>query len=735
MERLAALEPWLKRAIPVLIIIFLAVVFASRAIALMNARDVTAQTAHMQLDMLAQTESFAFQDASRNGFEPATEAEYEDILMRNLPSGALMNGRQFLIADEAGVIFVQRGGDADYRGKHAGTLIGGDIALTMFGAGAGVRSVVIDDQAYLASAASIPSATVYVLQSEAAIFEEWRQRVSMNVTLYTATSAVLLMLLYAYFAQVARAREADTVYWETQLRVDTALTRGACGLWDWDLARGRIYWSRSMFELLGFSPVEGVLSFGEINNLLHPDDADLFDIAERVASHEISGLDQLLRMRKADGSYARLRIRTQVVERAGRGNHLIGIAVDVSEQHRLSEQSEQASANLQAAIESTSESFALWDAEDRLVLCNKKFFEYSGLQPDGVAIGDKRADVLKQMRPALVERRIPNSELGVNGKTFERQVADGRWLQINERSTSVGGTISVGTDITQLKLQEEKLTDNERQLMASVERLSELQTAEQQKAEALGELNLKFLQAKERAEAANSAKTQFLANVSHELRTPLNAIIGFSEMMQARMFGPLGSERYEEYIEDIHQSGTFLLNVINDILDMSKIESGKIVLERDTIDLKPLIDETLQMVCVQAGDKNIKMLADISDGMSIVADRRAMKQIVLNLLSNAVKFTPNGGQVRIRTKCVSGSIQITIEDNGCGMSKAALRRIGRPFEQAQNQFSKDHTGTGLGLAISRSLAELHNGSLKVRSREGEGTIVAVRIPKGCAQAV
>ena len=264
--------------------------------------------------------------------------------------------------------------------------------------------------------------------------------------------------------------------------------------------------------------------------------------------------------------------------------------------------------------------------------------------------------------------------------------------------------------------------------MATIHDLSLMRKTDEERTRELEDLNRKYQVEKDRAEAANRAKSEFLANMSHELRTPLNAVIGFSEVMQSGLFGPLGSDRYEEYARDIHQSGNYLLNVINDILDMSKIEAGRFTLDRESFDLCPMIKETVSMVSLQAKAKNITMETRISDSLTVFADRRAMKQITLNLLSNAVKFTGEGGRVMVRARNMSGAVTLTIEDNGCGIPHAALRKLGRPFEQVQNQFSKNHNGSGLGLAISRSLAELHGGALKIRSREGRGTIVSVRIP-------
>ena len=288
--------------------------------------------------------------------------------------------------------------------------------------------------------------------------------------------------------------------------------------------------------------------------------------------------------------------------------------------------------------------------------------------------------------------------------------------------------MSVGSDITQIKQHQEKLVDSERRLMATIHDLSLARRSEQERSGELVELNRKYMRETERAEAANRAKSEFLANMSHELRTPLNAIIGFSEVMELKLFGPLGSDRYEEYARDIQSSGAYLLGVINDILDMSKIEAGQFSVDREEIDLCPLIRETVRVISLQAAEKKISVETRIADSMRVFADRRAIKQIAINLLSNAVKFTGEGGHISVRARNVAGALMLTIEDNGCGIPKGALGKLGRPFEQVQNQFSKSHTGSGLGLAISRSLAQLHGGALKIRSKEGSGTIVSVRIP-------
>jgi signal transduction histidine kinase len=229
-------------------------------------------------------------------------------------------------------------------------------------------------------------------------------------------------------------------------------------------------------------------------------------------------------------------------------------------------------------------------------------------------------------------------------------------------------------------------------------------------------------------EIASKHKSQFLANMSHELRTPLNAIIGFSEIMESGMFGPLGAEKYHEYCSDIRGSGQFLLEVINDILDMSKIEAGRIRLDFEDLRLDTLLNEAMRVVAARAQDKQLELSARISPGLRLRADRRALKQIVLNLLSNAVKFTPAGGRITVRGRTTDRCITLAIADSGIGIAKDALTKLGRPFEQVESQLTKSHQGSGLGLAISKSLVELHGGRMRIRSTLGKGTLVVVRLP-------
>jgi two-component system cell cycle sensor histidine kinase PleC len=238
-----------------------------------------------------------------------------------------------------------------------------------------------------------------------------------------------------------------------------------------------------------------------------------------------------------------------------------------------------------------------------------------------------------------------------------------------------------------------------------------------------------LMEAKESAERAYAAKSQFLANMSHELRTPLNAIIGFSEMMQQQLLGPLGNDRYLDYIKGINESGQHLLDLITDILDMSKIEAGKYELDLEDVNVAKVIRLAVHMMEGRAMDQGIKISVKVSDeNMKILADRRAVMQITLNLLSNAVKFSHPNGLVEAECIAQNGFVLIRVKDHGIGIPANKLPTITNPFEQAANQYTRGHEGSGLGLSITKELAELHGGGIHIESTVNVGTSVTIRLP-------
>jgi two-component system, cell cycle sensor histidine kinase DivJ len=246
-----------------------------------------------------------------------------------------------------------------------------------------------------------------------------------------------------------------------------------------------------------------------------------------------------------------------------------------------------------------------------------------------------------------------------------------------------------------------------------------------------------LVEARDAALNANRAKSRFLANMSHELRTPLNAIIGFSEVMTREMFGPVGP-RYQEYSRLIHESGGHLLELINSVLDMSKIEAGKFELTEELFDLEETAESAVRFLRLPAERASVALKLAVAPGARLVfADRRAIKQILVNLLSNGVKYTPPGGEVKVTAKIMNEAgrgIEIIVSDTGTGIAKTDLARLGQPFEQVESAETRAKEGTGLGLALVKSMAAMHGGEAVLESTLGEGTTVTVRLPFAAVNA-
>lgn len=727
LPQLAEFEVWVRRAVPAMVALFSAALVAVTVVMTRDAYDRALADAFTDLELTGGVITGTVNSALHKSHDPAA------ALAQALPPRALARGQQVVMTDGAGNIAAA----APALAGAPATLndyMGPSQPLTVFAEKAGVLRINLADGAeVLATVRTLdaPFGQLAIIYPLTAVFADWYAATFRAAGLLICTVLVLIALAIAYFWQASRAREANQLCERMQCRVDTALSRGRCGLWDWDIARGRIYWSDSMYEILGMTPASHFLSFGDVNALVHPQDGDLAVMAEMLASSKADTIDHAFRMQNAKGEWIWLRARAELVqERPGEGPHLLGIAVDITEQKLLAERTATADLRLRDAIETVSEAFVLWDADNRLVMCNSKFQKFHHLPDDAVAPGTPYAQVMMRGTPPVIQTQIPLGERPVAGaRTYEARLGDGRWLQINERRTKDGGYVSVGTDITALKRHEEQLMDSERRLMATVADLRKSRQTLELQAQQLADLAEKYLEQKAEAETANRAKSEFLANMSHELRTPLNHIIGFAEVMQEETFGPLGSPKYADYCRDIKQSGEHLLAVISDVLDMARLESGRVRLEKTEFEIDEAVSFAVAAVEATAAEKEITIRAETLPDARLYADRDAIQKVLAILLRNAVKFTPNQGRISIRARKVQGALNIYVEDTGMGIPAPLLTRLGRPFEQFDGALDNGMKGLGLGLAIARSFVDLHGGSIRIRSSVGNGTIVLVHLPE------
>lgn len=401
-----------------------------------------------------------------------------------------------------------------------------------------------------------------------------------------------------------------------------------------------------------------------------------------------------------------------------------------------------AEARLLDAIDSLNEGFVLYDDDDRLVLCNRRMrelFAFSGdlLEPgttfeDLIREGARRGQYVEAMGRTdqwVADRLQQHRE---QTASIIQQLGDGRWVLCREHRTIDGGTVSLWTDVSRLKNQELMLRDREFRLERTIEDLGESRSQLKELTAQMSRLAKDYAKQRGLAEAANLAKSRFLANVSHELRTPLNAILGFSEILKSELYGPLGAQQYVGYATDIFDSGNHLLNLINDLLDLSKIEAGKFELQEEGCDVAEIAETAMRYVMESAARAQVSIELDqYTKRMPLVkADERKLRQILLNLLSNAVKFTPAGGTVTISIGLNGqGGASVAVRDTGIGIPANQIAHVLKPFTQVENIMTRKHAGTGLGLPLSKSLMELHGGSLTLESEVGSGTTVTIAFPR------
>ncbi len=520
---------------------------------------------------------------------------------------------------------------------------------------------------------------------------------------------------------LARARAA-----EQSLAVQSAAIEGAGGvILRWDLVKGELTWNGDAAQLLQTSSSHAPANFRDLRAHLHPD-----DFVYNSISHALKTLEKRVswpvRLRDADKGWRAYNLRGEISGGGGASPVFCGVLIPADAPNEP--QPEDIDARLTGILESLPISFAIWDRQNRLLLCNRKFRQLYRITRTAALPGTSFEEVQAQAKEPIAQRPPEVRSSAGRFQYRDEQLADGAWLQIGEYWTGDGVLVSVGTDITVSKLSERQVLEREQQMRARVDGFEQSRKQLEIQARQLRELAESYNEEKIRAEAANQAKSEFLANVSHELRTPLNAIIGFSEMMRDGVLGPIGNPKYEAYVRDINASGRYLLEMINDILDMSKIEAGRMTLSPEWVTLASLFEECLTVVHPSALEGKVDLIRSGNGNVPVYGDKRALKQVFINLLANAVKFTPPGGKVVLRAFRYRGSIRISIADTGVGIAKHDIGRLGKPFEQVGNQLTKGHKGTGLGLAISRSLIEMHGGKLDIKSRLGEGTTVTCILP-------
>lgn len=510
---------------------------------------------------------------------------------------------------------------------------------------------------------------------------------------------------------ISERKKANEALRQSEERYALAMRAVREGVYDWNVADDTIYYSPSVYAMLGLKESQ-MCTPQDWFNRIHPDDRPTYQDA--IRNHFRGKTDRVeveYRFRNAAGEWRWAR-QHGLGERdeSGRVTRVVGATGDITDERRLAEELRAAQDRLTGAIEALAEGFALWDPEDRLVMCNSVYANWFGPAAETVTPGRRFRDIIRAgaevgMFPEVgsdvdawvdevIERRAQT--LG----SREQHLSGDIWLQITDHKLPDGGLVSVYTDVSDIKRREAQL----------------------------GELVESLAVARNEANRANEAKSRFLANMSHELRTPLNAIIGFTRIVMRRAGDALDDKQYGN-LENILTSAEHLLTLINSVLDLSKIEAQRVDVSPEEIELEPFVERCLQTVQPLVDHEKIELGKDIDAGLTaIYSDPEKLRQILINLLSNAVKFTEQGS-IRVNANQRGDTrIDLAVSDTGIGIPESKLSSIFDEFSQVDTSSTREHGGTGLGLAIGRRLAELLGGAIQVESREGAGTTFTVTLP-------
>ncbi len=487
-----------------------------------------------------------------------------------------------------------------------------------------------------------------------------------------------------------------------EARVALSERKAGMGAFRWSMNDNMPFWSPGLYRILGLDPTKPPVR-DALMNMAHPEDREMFKIAFKSVSEAPGPFHLRWRLIRADGAERHLEINGDVEsDDDGRMVAVVGIVQDVSARIEAEEQLRSAVDAFRMLTEEANDLICRHDVSMAIRYCSPAITRMLGYDPadmlgtvfTGIILSDDLPELARIHRELLRPGTSRTLMLRMRHK-------DGRELWVETVCRSVGDPVSgrvheiitVSRDVTARKMAE-----------------------------------IEINKARETAESANRTKSRFLATMSHELRTPLNAIIGFSDMLKSELFGPMGP-RYKEYSELIHESGTLLLDLINDILDMSKIEAGKFELALETFNVGEAVETSARLLKAKAEQNGLTLAVTAGAPAPIRADKRAVKQILINLIANAIKFTPRGGSVTVSSADAGDHVVLTVADTGVGIPEADLPRLGRPFEQATQDASLTKAGTGLGLALVRSLAQLHGGELTIDSTVGRGTTVTVTLSK------
>ncbi|MGB0681561.1 MAG: PAS domain-containing sensor histidine kinase [Magnetovibrionaceae bacterium] len=541
-------------------------------------------------------------------------------------------------------------------------------------------------------------------------------------------------------ARIQELEAKETRLKESEERFQLAMKGPNEGLWDWNPQTKELYLSARLLSILGLAEETVRTTSHEWLTWIYPDDRAGYE--SEVVRHlkgETDHFQHEYRVVDRTGRYRWVLARGLAVrDETGVATRMVGSIGDITHIKAREDRIRQSEKRFREVIRTAGSIILVLGSTGTIEAFNDLAEKIFGRSADSV-VGRHWSAVLpsgpeepfgRAMSAALAGSRIHGLEQSIIGEGAERDLL---WnISPIEADDGVSqGLVLTAQDITKRKWAEALLKQTNDELEERVAERTAALTAEILKHQRTEE---RLVVAKEQAEIANRAKSEFLANMSHELRTPLNAILGFSDAMRNELMGPLGAPAYQEYVGDIHASGAHLLEIINDILDIAKVEAGRCELRIETVEIETVINACTRLILTRAQEAHLSLDVKIpSELPKIPLDPLRLKQVFINILSNAVKFTEAGGSITVAAERLAledggDGLQVSVEDTGIGMSEEGLKTAMEAFGQVDSKLSRRFEGTGLGLPLSKALVELHGGRLSVRSKPGEGTCISVWLP-------
>ncbi|HEV8391016.1 MAG TPA: PAS domain-containing protein [Dongiaceae bacterium] len=531
-----------------------------------------------------------------------------------------------------------------------------------------------------------------------------------------------IMELVGMSQDVTQQTAADAMLRESEVKLRRAHRLAKLCYWTYDPvsasggAGDRLVFSGDAEEVLGAPAAElNQATASPLIAMAHPEDRDriLTEWRAFMASTETSWTFEY-RLARNDGEIRDVSVSAEkVVNDRGPLGQVIGVVQDITDRKRSELAIARNEALLRHAHRLSRVGYWVWEPRDVAQSSDRGWLHVSSEYAD--ILGVKPEDI------PLEETDLVRKYVHPDDRNAAIAAVEGFVNRTAERYTAQFRAVRPGQSIAHLHMEAERLRDPQGRILYEI---GVIQDVTEQR-----EREIELLTAKRTAEIANRTKTQFLANMSHELRTPLNAVIGFSQLIRDQAFGQI-PDRYVTYADDINSSGKLLLALINDILDMSRIEAGQQKLMEEVISIDSVINDCVRMVASKVADGGVKLIVENKGQLpALRADERALKQVLLNVLSNAIKFTPQGGSVTVAAEAMKGgTLDIRISDTGIGIAEEVIKDLFLPFRQADASISRRFGGSGLGLAISKKLMELHGGGISIDSHPGRGTHVTLHMP-------